>query len=93
VVKLRLRRIGAKKQPSYRLVATDSRSPRDGAFIEAIGHYNPRIDPPAFEVNAERARYWLEHGAQPTTTVAALLRKAGLLGSTPAVSQPPAATA
>ena len=81
MVKLRLRRVGAKKQPSYRLVAADSRAARDGAYIEVIGHYNPRTDPPQLAVNGERARYWLQHGAQPTPTTAALLRKAGVIES------------
>ncbi|MBI3954121.1 MAG: 30S ribosomal protein S16 [Chloroflexi bacterium] len=93
VVKIRLRRVGAKKQPAYRLVAADSRSPRNGAFIEVLGHYNPRTDPPTVVVNAERARHWLEHGAQPTATVASLLRKAGVLGAGAAAPEAPAGPA
>jgi small subunit ribosomal protein S16 len=78
VVKLRLRRMGAKKRPSYRIVAADSRSPRDGAFIEAVGFYDPITDPATINVNLERARHWLGVGAQPTETVQSLFRKAGV---------------
>ena len=78
-VRIRLRRTGAKKQASYRVVVADSRSPRDGRFIENIGHYNPRTDPPTFEINEERARYWLSQGAQPTDAVARLLEKKGII--------------
>jgi small subunit ribosomal protein S16 len=79
MIKLRLRRMGRKGQPHYRIVAAESRWPRDGRFIEAVGYYNPRTEPATVEVNAERARYWLEHGAQPTETVRSLLVKAGVL--------------
>lgn len=78
MVKLRLRRMGAKKRPSYRIVAADSRSPRDGAFIESVGFYDPITDPATISVNMERARHWLAVGAQPTETVRALLQKAGV---------------
>jgi small subunit ribosomal protein S16 len=78
VVKLRLRRMGAKKRPSYRIVAADSRSPRDGAFIESVGFYDPITDPATINVNLERARHWLSVGAQPTETVRSLLKKAGV---------------
>jgi small subunit ribosomal protein S16 len=78
VVKLRLRRMGAKKRPSYRIVAADSRSPRDGAFIESVGFYDPITDPATINVNVDRARHWLSVGAQPTETVRSLLRKAGV---------------
>jgi small subunit ribosomal protein S16 len=78
VVKLRLRRMGAKKRPSYRIVAADSRSPRDGAFIESVGFYDPITDPATIKVNVERARHWLSVGAQPTDTVRSLLQKAGV---------------
>lgn len=78
-VKIRLRRTGAKKQASYRVVVADARSPRDGRFIENIGHYNPRTDPPTFEIDEERARYWLSKGAQPTDAVARLLEKKGII--------------
>jgi small subunit ribosomal protein S16 len=78
VVKLRLRRMGAKKRPSYRIVAADSRSPRDGAFIETVGFYDPIPDPATINVNVDRARHWLSNGAQPTDTVRSLLKKAGV---------------
>jgi small subunit ribosomal protein S16 len=73
MVKIRLRRTGAKKQPHYRVVVTDSKMPRDGRFIETIGHYNPRTDPPTVEIDAERALYWLSVGAQPSAAVKRLL--------------------
>ena len=78
-VRIRLRRTGAKKQPSYRVVVADARSPRDGRFIENIGHYNPRTDPATFEIDEERARYWLSQGAQPSDPVARLLEKKGII--------------
>ncbi|MFH0733553.1 MAG: 30S ribosomal protein S16 [bacterium] len=78
-VKLRLRRMGKKRQPIYKLVAADARSPRDGKFIEAIGNYNPRMEPPTIEINQERALYWIGVGAQPTATVKNLLSKKGIL--------------
>jgi small subunit ribosomal protein S16 len=84
VVKLRLRRMGAKKRPSYRIVAADSRSPRDGAFIESFGFYDPITDPATIRVDAERARHWLSHGAQPTDTVRSILTKAGVFEAKPA---------
>lgn len=77
-VKIRLRRIGAKKKPMYRMVVADARSPRDGRFIETIGHYNPLVDPPAITVNEERVQQWLKWGAQPTETVKSLLVRAGV---------------
>jgi len=77
MVKIRLRRVGAKKQPSYRVVITDSRSPRDGRFIENIGHYNPRTEPPTVVIKEERALHWLAQGAQPTEPVDRMLRKMG----------------
>ncbi len=73
MVKIRLRRVGAKKQPSYRIVVADSRSPRDGRFIENIGHYNPRTDPPTVVIKEDRALYWLSIGAQPTEAVERLV--------------------
>ncbi len=76
MVRIRLRRTGAKKQASYRIVVADQRSPRDGKFIEILGWYNPRTNPPSFEINSERARYWLSQGAQPSEAVARLLKKA-----------------
>jgi small subunit ribosomal protein S16 len=74
MVRIRLRRVGSRKNPVWRIVVADRRSPRDGRTIETIGHYNPQTDPSVIELNAERARHWLDHGAQPTRTVAALLR-------------------
>lgn len=79
MVKIRLRRTGAKKQPSYRVVIADSRSPRDGRFIEIVGHYNPRTDPATFNIQEERVLYWLSVGAQPTDTVQHLLKNTGTL--------------
>ena len=79
MVKIRLRRVGAPKKPSYRLVVTDSRNPRDGAFISIIGHYNPLTDPESIVVNEEEVLNWLKQGAQPTATVARLLSKAGVM--------------
>ena len=81
MVKIRLRRVGAKKQPHYRLVVADSRAPRDGAFIEVIGHYNPLTDPPTVVVDGEKAQIWLNQGAKPTAIVAKLLLKAGIAES------------
>ncbi len=78
-VKLRLRRMGKKRQPIYKLVAADSRSPRDGKFIEAIGLYNPKTDPATVEIKESRALYWLGVGAQPTLTVKNLLSAQGIL--------------
>ena len=79
MVKIRLRRVGAKNRPSYRLVIADSRAPRDGAFINIIGHYNPLTDPATVVINEEEALKWLRQGAQPTSTVARLLSKAGIM--------------
>ena len=78
-VRIRLRRGGRKKNPMYRIVVADSRSPRDGRFIETIGHYYPRQAEGGLAVVAERAGYWLDHGAQPSDTVRSLLRRAGVL--------------
>jgi len=85
MVKIRLRRVGAKKQPHYRVVVTDSRSPRDGKFIETIGHYNPRTEPPTIEIDAERALYWLSVGAQPSEAVKRMLDKMGVMSQVPVV--------
>jgi len=82
MVKIRLRRVGSKKRPSYRLVVADARAPRDGAFINIIGHYNPLTDPETIVIDEEKARYWLEQGAQPTDTAARLLAKAGIIEET-----------
>ena len=78
-VKIRLRRVGAKKQPSYRLVIADSRSPRDGRFIDVIGSYNPRTKPTTIVVDEEKARKWLSQGALPTESVASILYRAGIV--------------
>ena len=79
MVKIRLKRMGMKKKPFYRLVVTDSRSPRDGRFIEEIGYYNPVSDVDSLKINEERAKYWVATGAQPTDTVRSLLKKGGIL--------------
>jgi small subunit ribosomal protein S16 len=79
MVKIRLQRLGRKKRPFYRVVAADSRAPRDGAFIEIIGHYNPLTDPATVVIDEEKALKWLRCGAQPTETVASLLKKQGIL--------------
>ena len=79
MVKIRLRRMGAKKAPYYRIVVADSRSPRDGRCIEEIGAYNPLTEPAEIKVDQERAKYWLGVGAQPTDTVRGLLKKGGVL--------------
>ncbi len=79
MVKIRLRRIGANKKPSYRVVVADSRAPRDGAFISVIGHYDPRTNPETVLIQEEEALKWLRQGAQPTATVARLLSKAGIM--------------
>lgn len=79
MVRIRLRRVGAKKQPSYRIVVAEARSPRDGRFIEKIGFYNPRTEPATMVVDEERALYWLNVGAQPTDTVHRILAALGTL--------------
>ena len=79
MVKIRLRRVGAKKKPSYRLVVADARAPRNGAFITIIGHYNPLTDPETIVIDGEKALTWLRQGAQPTATAARLLAKAGII--------------
>lgn len=76
--RIRLRRMGAKKQPFYRIVVADSRSPRDGRFIEEIGYYNPCTNPAEVRIDEDKAVKWLKSGAQPSETVRALLNKAGL---------------
>ena len=78
MVKLRLTRVGKKKQPSYRLVAAPSRSPRDGRFIEILGHYNPLTNPPTVVFKEELIMHWLKEGAQPTESVMQLLARAGI---------------
>lgn len=78
-VKIRLRRMGAKKAPFYRVVVADSRYPRDGRFIEEIGTYNTMVDPAKIKIDAEKAKKWIANGAQPTDTVKSILKKEGIL--------------
>jgi small subunit ribosomal protein S16 len=80
-VRIRLTRIGAKKQPSYRVVVADARSARDSRAIETLGHYNPRTEPIEFVVDADKAKAWLDKGAQPSDTVVRLFKQAGILPS------------
>jgi small subunit ribosomal protein S16 len=79
MVKIRLKRIGTKKAPFYRIVVSESTSPRDGSFIEELGYFNPLTEPNEFKIDAEKARQWVKNGAQPTDTVRALLKKNGVL--------------
>jgi small subunit ribosomal protein S16 len=79
LLKLRFRRTGAKKQPAYRLVVAESTAPRDGTFLENLGHYNPLTHPTTFVIKEERVRHWLERGAQPTERVARLLATRGIV--------------
>lgn len=79
MVKIRLRRTGSRNRPLYRMVVADSRSPRDGAFIEVIGHYNPLTDPETVVIDEEKALKWLSRGAKPTDTVSRLLSKCGVM--------------
>jgi small subunit ribosomal protein S16 len=83
MVKIRLRRMGAKKQPTYRFVVADARAPRDGRFIEILGHYNPRTEPRTIEVDADKAKDWLSKGAQPSTTVRRLFAEKGIMDRGP----------
>ncbi|MFB3882048.1 MAG: 30S ribosomal protein S16 [Armatimonadota bacterium] len=92
-VRIRLRRIGKKKQPQYRVVVADSRAPRDGRFIETIGQYNPRVEPPLIQVNRERALHWLKQGAQPSDTVKGILARAGVAEETVPSAATPAPAA
>ena len=78
-VKIRLKRLGEKKNPFYRIIVADSRSPRDGKFIEEIGYFNPLTEPVEFKVEGEKAKKWLENGAQPSDTVKALFKKNGII--------------
>jgi len=78
-VRIRLRRMGAKKRPFYRIVVADSRAPRDGRFIEEIGYYNPMTEPSELKIDGEKARKWIDQGAQPSDTVRALLKKSGAI--------------
>ncbi len=79
MLKIRLRRVGARKKPSYRIVVADVRAPRDGAFVDIVGHYNPLTDPETIVIQEEKALQWLKQGAKPTDTTARLLDKAGIL--------------
>ncbi len=83
MLRIRLRRTGKKKQPHYRVVVADQRAPRDGDFIEVIGHYNPRTNPSTVVLNEERVKHWLSVGAQPSETVHRVLHKAGLIDIEP----------
>ncbi len=89
-VRIRLTRVGATKQPAYRVVVADSRSARDSRSIETLGHYNPRKDPVEFEVDAEKAKAWMAKGALPSDTVARLFRNAGVLPAAAAAKPAPA---
>jgi len=80
VVKIRLKRMGAKKRPFYRIVVADSRCSRDGRIIESIGTFDPNVDPPAVKLDTQRAKYWLDNGAQPSDTGRALMKRMGLMG-------------
>jgi small subunit ribosomal protein S16 len=80
MVKIRLRRLGKKKAPFYRIVVADSRYPRDGRFIEELGYYDPMKEPVDIKVDADKAKDWLAKGAQPTETVKSLLKKSGVIG-------------
>jgi small subunit ribosomal protein S16 len=84
LLRIRLTRMGAKKKPFYRVVVSEQRQARDGSFVEIVGHYNPRTNPPSIELNHERVQYWMDRGAQPSETVSSLLKK-----GTPAASAPP----
>lgn len=81
MVKIRLKRVGKRKQPSYRVVVADSRSPRDGRIIESIGHYQPLLDPSGVSIDVQRAQYWISQGAQPSNTVAKLIDIARTAGA------------
>ena len=91
-VKIRLKRVGKTKAPSYRVVVADSRSPRDGRIIENIGWYNPRVEPSAIHIDEEKAIGWLKNGAQPTESVASLLRRTGVLARFEQTKTPVATT-
>ena len=79
MVKIRLKRVGAKKAPKYRVVVADERMPRDGRFIEEIGYYDPMTEPATVKIDAEKAQQWIKNGAQPSDTVRALLKKSGII--------------
>ena len=79
MLRIRLRRVGKKKQPSYRIVVADVRAPRDGAIVEQVGHYNPLTDPPTIVVNADKVKHWMGVGAKPSDTVVRILQREGIL--------------
>lgn len=79
MVKIRLKRMGSNKKPFYRVVIADSRSARDGKFIEEIGFYNPMVEPPEIKIDGEKAKQWIDNGAQPTEVVRSLMKKTGIL--------------
>ncbi len=83
MLKIRLRRTGARNQPSYRVVVADSRAARDGAFVDHLGHYNPRTEPPTISIDEEKALKWIRQGAQPTDSVKQLLRTLGSMERSP----------
>src|SRR5579862_8340454 len=93
-VKIRLKRMGAKKRPFYRIVVADSRAPRDGRFIDSLGYYNPCVEPADVKIDTDRAKLWIGRGAQPTETANALLKKQGVLEASaapaPAQAEAPA---
>lgn len=94
MLRIRLRRVGKKKRPAYRVVVAESRAPRDGAFIEILGLYDPLTDPPTINVNEDRTREWLRKGAQPSDTAAKLLKRKGITAAgSPAAEVPLAAAA
>ena len=82
MLRIRLKRVGARNQPSYRIVVADSRKPRDGAFVDHIGHYNPRIDPPEIVIDSEKAKKWIDNGAQPSDAVRRMLESVDVLDKT-----------
>jgi small subunit ribosomal protein S16 len=88
VIKLRLRRMGAKKRPFYRIVAAEHSSPRDGRYIEVVGHYDPLTEPPTIKFEAERAKHWLSVGAKPSPTVEGLLKRAGVIDASVTYNTP-----
>lgn len=82
MLRIRLKRVGKRNQPSYRIVVADSRKPRDGAFVDHIGHYNPRLDPPEIVIDNEKAKKWIDNGAQPSDAVRRMLESVDVLEKT-----------
>ena len=93
MLRIRLRRVGKKKQPSYRIVVADVRAPRDGAIVEQVGHYNPLTDPPTIVVNADKVKHWIGVGAKPSDTVVRLLQREGIFDKSAVPEAPAAAVA